>query len=92
MLVSVFYDGDGHGLWRRLWRLMHTYVAQWTANQYAVTLKKDGTFTGSFKVYYIAGGKLKTVTVNVSGVVINGVGYGAATVKKISGSVAVSIK
>ena len=71
---------------------MHTYVAQWTANQYAVTLKKDGTFTGSFKVYYIAGGKLKTVTVNVSGVVINGVGYGAATVKKISGSVAVSIK
>ena len=56
-----------------------------------LTMKKDGTFSGSFKVYYIAGGKLKMVTVNVSGVVINGIGYGAATVKKISGSVPISI-
>ena len=29
--------------------------------------------------------KLKTTTVNVSGIVINGVGYGTATVKKIAG-------
>ena len=57
-----------------------------------LTMKKDGTFTGSFKVYYIAGKKLKSKTVNVSGVVISGIGYGAATVKKTSGSVAVSIK
>ena len=48
-----------------------------------LTLKKDGTFSGSFKVYYAASGKLKTVTVNVSGVVINGIGYGTATIKKV---------
>lgn len=56
-----------------------------------LTLKKDGTFSGTFKVYYIAGVKLKTETVNVSGVVINGIGYGVATVKKISGGVSISI-
>ena len=50
-----------------------------------LTLKKDGTFTGSFKVYYIEKGKLKSKTANVSGVVLNGVGYGTATVKGKSG-------
>lgn len=47
-----------------------------------------GAFSGSFKMYYsneyyIEKGspKLKSVTVKVSGVVINGVGYGRTTVK-----------
>ena len=51
---------------------------------------KEGTFTGSFKVYAENKGKLKTTTVNVAGYVINGVGYGTATVKG-KGSVAIEI-
>ena len=44
---------------------------------------KDGTFTGSFKAYVDYNGRLKTVTVSVSGLIIEGIGYGTATVKKI---------
>ena len=47
---------------------------------------KKGTFKGSFKVYALKGAgkarKLKKYTVNVSGVVVDGVGYGTATCKK----------
>ncbi len=43
---------------------------------------KDGTFTGSFKAYVDNNGRLKTVTVSVSGLIIEGIGYGTATVKK----------
>ena len=46
---------------------------------------KDCTFKGSFKAYADVGGKPKSTTVNVSGVVVGGVGYGAATVKKVGG-------
>ncbi len=46
---------------------------------------KDGSFKGSFKVYADVGGKLKTTTVNVTGVMVGGVGYGTATVKKVGG-------
>ena len=46
---------------------------------------KEGTFKGSFKAYADVGGKPKSTTVNVSGVVVGGVGYGAATVKKVGG-------
>ena len=46
---------------------------------------KDGTFKGTFKAYAVetSGGKkkLKSYTVNVTGVVIDGVGYGEATLK-----------
>ena len=35
------------------------------------------------------GGKPKATTVNVTGVLVDGVGYGAATVKKVGG---VSVK
>ena len=56
-----------------------------------LSLKKDGTFTGSFKVYADNDGKLKTTTVSVVGVLFNGVGYGTPTVKKV-GSVPVLIK
>ena len=47
---------------------------------------KKGTFKGSFKVYALEGAgkatKLKKYTVNVSGVVVGGIGYGTATCKK----------
>ena len=52
---------------------------------------KDGSFKGSFKVYADNGGKLKATTVKVTGVLVNGVGYGAATIKD-KGSVAVTIE
>ena len=46
---------------------------------------KKGTFKGSFKIYALEGAgkatKLKKYTVNVSGVVAGGVGYGTATCK-----------
>ncbi len=45
---------------------------------------KDGTFSGSFKAYVDSRGKPKAVTVKVSGVVIDGVGYGTATAKRWS--------
>ena len=47
---------------------------------------KKGTFKGSFKVYALEGAgkstKLKKYTIKVNGVVVDGVGYGAATSKK----------
>ena len=43
---------------------------------------KNGTFKGTFKVYAIENNKLKKYTVKVSGVVVDGVGYGVATSKK----------
>ena len=52
---------------------------------------KDGSFKGSFKVYAVNGGKLKATTVNVTGVVVGGVGYGTATIKNV-GSVPVKVE
>ena len=52
---------------------------------------KDGSFKGSFKVYAENKGKLKATTVNVTGFLLDGVGYGTATVKG-KGSVAVTIE
>ncbi|MBQ1242111.1 MAG: hypothetical protein IIX99_02795, partial [Oscillospiraceae bacterium] len=52
---------------------------------------KDGSFKGTFKFYSEVNGRLKAVTVNVSGVVVDGIGHGAATIRK-SGSVAVFIR
>ncbi len=52
---------------------------------------KDGTFKGSFKVYAEVGGKPKATTVKVAGVLVGGVGYGAATAQK-SGGVAVKVE
>ena len=42
---------------------------------------KDGSFKGTFKVYADVNGRLKATTVNVNGVVIDGVGYGTASAK-----------
>jgi hypothetical protein len=39
-------------------------------------------FKGSFKVFALQAGKLKKFTMNVSGVVVDGVGYGYATCKR----------
>ncbi len=52
---------------------------------------KEGTFTGSFKAYKDVKGKVKSETVNVTGVVIDGVGYGTATIRKV-GSIPVQIE
>lgn len=49
-----------------------------------LTYSTDGTFKGSFKVYAITDtGKSKKYTANVTGVVLDGVGYGTATIKKV---------
>ena len=53
---------------------------------------KDGSFKGSFKAYADVGGKPKSTTVKVSGVVVDGIGYGAATVKKVGGGVPIKIE
>lgn len=43
---------------------------------------KTGAFKGSFKVYAMAGGKLKKISATVTGTVVGGVGYGTALVGK----------
>lgn len=52
---------------------------------------KDGTFTGSFKVYGIGSGKIKSYTATVTGVMIGARGYGTATIKNV-GTMAVTIE
>ena len=52
---------------------------------------KDGTFTGSFKAYADVNGKPKATSVTVSGIVVDGVGYGTAKVGKL-GAVSASIE
>ena len=52
---------------------------------------KYGTFTGSFKAYSDVNGKPKATSVKVAGVLVDGVGYGAATVKGGNG-VAVKVE
>ena len=44
---------------------------------------KDGSFSGLFKAYVLYRGKPKATTVMVGGVVIDGVGYGTATIRKV---------
>ena len=52
---------------------------------------KDGSFSGSFTVYAIEKNKLKKHKATVTGVLIDGIGYGTATIKKI-GTWAIAIK
>ena len=69
-------------------------AAKLLENPSALKLKfksKDGTFNGSFKTYAAEGGKLKSETVNVAGVLVDGIGYGTAAIKNV-GSVPVTIK
>ena len=44
---------------------------------------KNGMFKGSFSAYSLSGGKLKKVKVDVSGVVLDGKGYGTGSIKKV---------
>ncbi len=44
---------------------------------------KNGTFKGSFKVYANQNGRVKSYSASVTGVVIDGIGYGTATIKKL---------
>ena len=50
----------------------------------------DGTFKGSFKAYVNRNGWPKPITVQVNGVMLNGIGYGTASVKDI-GSVPIMV-
>ncbi|MCQ2391534.1 MAG: hypothetical protein MJ240_08915 [Kiritimatiellae bacterium] len=52
---------------------------------------KTGSFKGSFKVYTVVNGALKNATATVNGVVVDGIGYGSAAIKKL-GSCNVGIK
>lgn len=45
---------------------------------------KAGTFRGMFSLYRTVGGRVKKTTVNVAGVVIDGVGYGSALIKDVA--------
>ena len=45
---------------------------------------KDGSFKGSFKVYADVNGKPKATTAKVVGVLVNGVGYGVATIRNVA--------
>lgn len=57
---------------------------------------KKGTFKGSFKVYALEGAgkatKLKKYTVKVTGIVVDGVGYGEATCKRLAASWSVTVR
>lgn len=44
---------------------------------------KTGLFKGSFKVYAVQNGNLKKFSAMVTGIVVNGTGYGIATVKGV---------
>lgn len=47
-------------------------------------VSKTGAFKGSFKMYAEdAGGRLKKYTVNISGVMVDGIGYGTAAAKGV---------
>ena len=58
---------------------------------------KKGTFKGTFKVYALEGEdgektKLKKYTVSLTGIVVDGVGYGVATCKKPAASWTVTVE
>ena len=77
------YIGDGN----------NAAIDKATAGDVIVSYKaKKGTFSGSFKVFSLNGGKLKTYKVKVNGVVVDGVGYGIATCKKPSIAWGVTVK
>lgn len=44
---------------------------------------KTGMFNGSLSFYTLSNGKLKKNSVTISGIVVNGIGYGTATLKKV---------
>ena len=78
---EIFDEESGKGL------VVDTSKGKTNLSSLKLTYKaKDGTFKGSFKVYALDGvgkkRKLKAYTINVTGLVVDGVGYGQATCKK----------
>ena len=53
---------------------------------------KDGSFKGSFKAYAVEKNKLKSYTVNVTGVMVGDTGYGTAVLKKPAVSFPIMVK
>jgi hypothetical protein len=53
---------------------------------------KDGSFSGSFKIYSSVNGKPKATTVNVRGVLVGSVARGVATIKNVAGAERVTIE
>lgn len=51
-----------------------------------------GSFTGSFKAYSNEGGRIRAYALKVTGVLVNGYGYGLATLKKPACTIAVTIR
>ena len=98
MEMEIFHDGEG------VWG--HPDSGKVVLNNLGLINKKklganpsglsvaytgaDGTFKGTFKVYVNKNGWPKAVPVQVYGVMVNGVGYGTATVKDV-GSVPITI-
>ena len=75
---------------RKTGELMTT-SANWAALKLSYKAK-TGQFSGSFKAYVQADGRLKSTTVKVAGVLVDGAGYGTATVKKAPAAVTVAPK
>ena len=46
-------------------------------------LRKDGTFSGSFRAYAVRGRRVRSVSVKLRGVVMGGTGFGLARVGKV---------
>ena len=71
------------------------FVATSEANPSGLKLTysaKDGTFKGAFKAYAeVSETRLKKYSATVTGAVVDGVGYGTATIKKV-GSVPVTVE
>ena len=70
-----------------------TAKGETTPNPAALKLSytaKKGTFKGSFSLYQDVNGKPKKVSAAVNGIVVNGVGYGSAVIKRV-GSVPVTV-
>ena len=80
ILAPEVYDGaSGKGL------LVDTTNGKTNLSGLKLTYTpKAGTFKGSFKVYAVQNGKLKKYTAKVAGLVVNGTGYGTATVNGTS--------
>ncbi len=84
--AAVMQDASGKGL------VVDTAKGKTNLSGLKLTYTpKKGTFKGSFKVYAMQGTKLKKYTVKVSGVVVDGVGYGIATCKKPAMTWAVTV-
>ena len=66
-----------------------TTSANWAALKLSYKAK-TGQFSGSFKAYAQVGGRLKATTAKVTGVLVDGAGYGTATVKKRPAAVTVA--